>query len=88
MSVRISHRIFQWGSLLKVAGSVWKENKKAGKYPAFLFWCGGMDSNHHEIAPASPSSWCVYQFRHHRISIHFAEVETNYLALPGSNVNR
>src|SRR6185369_4039919 len=25
-----------------------------------------MDSNHHEVAPASPSSWCVYQFRHHR----------------------
>ncbi len=27
-----------------------------------------MDSNHHEIAPASPSSWCVYQFRHHRVN--------------------
>ena len=25
-----------------------------------------MDLNHHEVAPASPSSWCVYQFRHHR----------------------
>src|SRR6185369_8485875 len=25
-----------------------------------------MDSNHHRVAPASPSSWCVYQFRHHR----------------------
>ena len=29
-------------------------------------WCGGMESNHHGVAPASPSSWCVYQFRHHR----------------------
>ena len=27
---------------------------------------GGMESNHHGVAPASPSSWCVYQFRHHR----------------------
>jgi hypothetical protein len=25
-----------------------------------------MDSNHHKVALASPSSWCVYQFRHHR----------------------
>lgn len=25
-----------------------------------------MESNHHGVAPASPSSWCVYQFRHHR----------------------
>jgi hypothetical protein len=26
-----------------------------------------MESNHHGVAPASPSSWCVYQFRHHRM---------------------
>ena len=32
----------------------------------FINWCGGMDSNHHKVALASPSSWCVYQFRHHR----------------------
>jgi hypothetical protein len=45
--------------------------EKAGSLPGLSFWCGGMDSNHHEIAPASPSSWCVYQFRHHRISNYF-----------------
>ncbi len=28
--------------------------------------CEGGESNPHEIAPASPSSWCVYQFRHLR----------------------
>ena len=26
-----------------------------------------MDSNHHGIATASPSSWCVCQFRHDRM---------------------
>jgi hypothetical protein len=30
-------------------------------------WCGRVDSNHHGIATASPSSWCVCQFRHDRI---------------------
>src|SRR5271170_367671 len=29
-------------------------------------WCGRVDSNHHGIATASPSSWCVCQFRHDR----------------------
>ena len=29
-------------------------------------WCGREDSNLHGVAPASPSSWCVYQFRHCR----------------------
>ncbi len=28
--------------------------------------CGRVDSNHHGIATASPSSWCVCQFRHDR----------------------
>ena len=32
-------------------------------------WCGRVDSNHHGIATASPSSWCVCQFRHDRVSI-------------------
>src|SRR6185369_2961891 len=45
------------------------KKRKAGSYPAFQYWCGGMESNHHGVAPASPSSWCVYQFRHHRISV-------------------
>jgi hypothetical protein len=30
--------------------------------------CGREDSNLHRVAPASPSSWCVYQFRHCRNS--------------------
>ena len=38
---------------------------ESGLYRIFN-WCGGMESNHHGVAPASPSSWCVYQFRHHR----------------------
>src|SRR5688572_15002198 len=29
-------------------------------------WCGRGDSNPHGIATASPSSWCVCQFRHFR----------------------
>src|SRR2546429_5891450 len=29
-------------------------------------WCGREDSNLHGIATASPSSWCVCQFRHYR----------------------
>src|SRR5579862_467155 len=29
-------------------------------------WCGRVDSNHHALASASPSSWCVCQFRHDR----------------------
>src|SRR5258705_7490707 len=37
---------------------------------AFLIlkgWCGRGDSNPHGIATASPSSWCVCQFRHFRV---------------------
>ena len=30
-------------------------------------WCGRGDSNPHDIATASPSSWCVCQFRHFRV---------------------
>src|SRR5258705_11272901 len=30
-------------------------------------WCGRGDSNPHGIATASPSSWCVCQFRHFRV---------------------
>jgi hypothetical protein len=29
-------------------------------------WCGRGDSNPHDLAAASPSSWCVCQFRHFR----------------------
>jgi hypothetical protein len=32
-------------------------------------WCGRVDSNHHGIATASPSSWCVCQFRHDRTEV-------------------
>jgi hypothetical protein len=30
-------------------------------------WCGRGDSNPYGIATASPSSWCVCQFRHFRV---------------------
>ena len=30
------------------------------------YWCGKGDSNPHDVATASPSSWCVCQFRHFR----------------------
>ena len=36
-------------------------------------WCERGDSNPHGIATASPSSWCVCQFRH------FREGETAYV---------
>jgi hypothetical protein len=29
-------------------------------------WCGRKDLNLHDLAIASPSSWCVCQFRHFR----------------------
>src|SRR5271156_3640496 len=32
-------------------------------------WCGRVDSNHHGISTASPSSWCVCQFRHDRAAL-------------------
>ena len=35
-------------------------------FPGRKSWCGRVDSNHHGIATASPSSWCVCQFRHDR----------------------
>ena len=41
-----------------------KEN--GGKISGGKVWCGRVDSNHHGIATASPSSWCVCQFRHDR----------------------
>ena len=31
-----------------------------------MSWCGRGDSNPHALASASPSSWCVCQFRHFR----------------------
>src|SRR5215208_736016 len=36
-------------------------------------WCGRGDSNPHGIATASPSSWCVCQFRHFRVEGRRAE---------------
>src|SRR5579863_997467 len=54
--------------------NIWKESvPRTGKRRADVMslqpretWCGGKDSNLHGIATASPSSWCVCQFRHHR----------------------
>ena len=36
------------------------------EFASIKSWCGRVDSNHHGIATASPSSWCVCQFRHDR----------------------
>jgi len=32
-------------------------NEKGIRSGCLFKWCGGMDLNHHEVAPASPSSW-------------------------------
>jgi hypothetical protein len=54
-------REFSWKrATRKVQGG---KNEVAQKLKS---WCGGKDSNLHGIATASPSSWCVCQFRHHR----------------------
>jgi hypothetical protein len=50
------------GKFRKRRGATEKECDGAGKNG----WCGRVDSNHHGIATASPSSWCVCQFRHDR----------------------
>src|SRR5215470_3087683 len=47
-------------------------------------WCGGKDSNLHGIATASPSSWCVCQFRHHRI---LTDLESSPLDAEGASSN-
>jgi hypothetical protein len=39
-------------------------------------WCGRVDSNHHALASASPSSWCVCQFRHDRNDEAIEEIVT------------
>lgn len=45
-----------------------KQPKRGKKRVSRKIWCGRVDSNHHGIATASPSSWCVCQFRHDRNS--------------------
>src|SRR6266481_6013113 len=42
---------------------------RSGQILLRRIWCGRVDSNHHGIATASPSSWCVCQFRHDRTRI-------------------
>ena len=37
-------------------------------------WCGRGDSNPHVLANASPSSWCVCQFRHFRKEGRFGQL--------------
>ena len=59
----------------RIACVIQKQKPRCIGTGAFLFplrcasiesWCGRVDSNHHGIATASPSSWCVCQFRHDR----------------------
>ena len=42
---------------------------RSGQIFLLKIWCGRVDSNHHGIATASPSSWCVCQFRHDRTEV-------------------
>jgi hypothetical protein len=43
------------------------QTKEPGNPGPFRLWCGRGDSNPHALASASPSSWCVCQFRHFRV---------------------
>src|SRR6185503_6053957 len=50
-------------------------------------WCGRGDSNPHGIATASPSSWCVCQFRHFREEDgYFAGVSAGGAGVAGAGV--
>jgi hypothetical protein len=51
----------------------WPANRSSLAFQASEGWCGRGDSNPHGIATASPSSWCVCQFRHFRLG-RFARV--------------
>jgi hypothetical protein len=51
-----------------VASNNARQLRKVQKERNEKIWCGRVDSNHHGIATASPSSWCVCQFRHDRVS--------------------
>ena len=49
-------------------GSARMPSRVAGpRTRAVLKWCGRGDSNPYGITTASPSSWCVCQFRHFRV---------------------
>src|SRR5437899_2685692 len=41
--------------------------KQVTAFLDFRVWCGRGDSNPYGITTASPSSWCVCQFRHFRV---------------------
>jgi hypothetical protein len=53
------------------------------RFASIESWCGRVDSNHHGIATASPSSWCVCQFRHDRAG----RVRETIIGAFHSNVN-
>lgn len=63
LRIRIrSHRrefLFYWGKIMTFEDYCVAKRR----------WCGRVDSNHHGIATASPSSWCVCQFRHDRTEV-------------------
>jgi hypothetical protein len=58
----------RYTTLLEIASEYRSGEPEAGQVQGLgsLEWCGRVDSNHHGIATASPSSWCVCQFRHDR----------------------
>ncbi len=57
----------QHAPLEKVSDAIKQDETQAEKHfaPVLSLWCRGEDSNLHILADTSPSSWRVYQFRHH-----------------------
>ena len=53
--------------------------KGVTKYRNPFVWCGGLESNQHSLAATSPSSWRVYQFRHHRKLVNKRIFRNQYL---------
>ena len=69
---RAKHADFNFGELLghlKMIAGALSNSKPAVRRILGEIWCGRVDSNHHGIATASPSSWCVCQFRHDRTEV-------------------
>jgi hypothetical protein len=62
----VSRKLFSGASVSYPFSCYSQTQKEARKPGLFLFWCGRGDSNPHVLANASPSSWCVCQFRHFR----------------------
>jgi hypothetical protein len=60
---RVWSAIFRFGNF---RGGEMRTSSSDRKSGLLVEWCGRGDSNPHALASASPSSWCVCQFRHFR----------------------